>query len=142
MYTFYDRRHLLAIRLLPYLTIFICKTIIEGNKTVCEFDENNRITPERLLFHDFFATKTKVKTVQIHYGGGRVGRRSWVPRNPTIWIMVGQGPTVLSVGEGGAVWTFFLVYNYLFFLALPGSRPRRWRLKYCLKRPANKLSTE
>ena len=25
-----------------------------------------------------------------------------------IWIRVGQGPSVLSVGAGGVVWTFFL----------------------------------
>ena len=24
-----------------------------------------------------------------------------------IWIIVGQGPTVLAVGAGGVVWTFF-----------------------------------
>ena len=25
-----------------------------------------------------------------------------------IWIIVGQGPTVLTVGAGGVVWIFFL----------------------------------
>ena len=29
-----------------------------------------------------------------------------VPRRPTIWITVGQGPTALEVGAGGVVWTF------------------------------------
>ena len=32
----------------------------------------------------------------------------------TLWIIVGQGPTALSVGVGGAVWTFFsLVQTFL-----------------------------
>ena len=29
-----------------------------------------------------------------------------VPGRPIIWITVGQGPTALAVGAGGAVWTF------------------------------------
>ena len=31
-----------------------------------------------------------------------------VPGRPTIWVIVGQGPTVLAVGAGGVVWTFVL----------------------------------
>ena len=31
-----------------------------------------------------------------------------VPGRPTIWIIVGQGPTALAVGAGGVVWTFLL----------------------------------
>ena len=31
-----------------------------------------------------------------------------VPGRPTIWIRVGQGPTALAVGAGGAFWTFLL----------------------------------
>ena len=37
---------------------------------------------------------------------------------PTIWITVGQGPTVLAVGAGGVVWTF-LLSHILSFLFLP-----------------------
>ena len=41
-----------------------------------------------------------------------------------IWIIVGQRPTMLAVGAGGGVWTFFsLVYSSLFFLPLFGRRP-------------------
>ena len=36
-----------------------------------------------------------------------------VPGRPTIWITVGQGPTVLAVGAVGVVWTF---YSHLSFL--------------------------
>ena len=36
-----------------------------------------------------------------------------------IWITVGQGPTALTVGAGGGVWTFFLSSNIsLIFLPL------------------------
>ena len=45
-----------------------------------------------------------------------------VPGRPLIWIRVGQGPTVLAVGAGGVVWTFFLLSIMsiisLFFLPL------------------------
>ena len=41
-----------------------------------------------------------------------------VPGRPTIWITVGQGPTVLTVGVGGGVWTF-LLSSILSLLFLP-----------------------
>ena len=37
-----------------------------------------------------------------------------VPGRPTIWITVGQGPTALAVGAGGAVGYF---YSHLSFLS-------------------------
>ena len=36
---------------------------------------------------------------------------------PTIWMIVGQGPTALAVGAGGVVWTFF---SHPSFLSFPG----------------------
>ena len=44
-----------------------------------------------------------------------------VPGRPTFWIIVGQGPTALSVGVGGIGWTFFLLSIISFFF-LPLSR--------------------
>ena len=38
-----------------------------------------------------------------------------VPGRPTIWISVGQGPTVLAVGAGGGSFGHF--YSHLFFLS-------------------------
>ena len=36
-----------------------------------------------------------------------------VPGRPTIWIIVGQGPTALAVGAVGVVWLFFtLIYPF------------------------------
>ena len=47
-----------------------------------------------------------------------------VPGRPTIWITVGQGPTALTVGAGGGVWTFLLSFILsLLFLPLFGRRP-------------------
>ena len=46
-----------------------------------------------------------------------------VPGRPTIWIIVGQGPTVLAVGAGGVVWIFLLSSLSLFLLPLFGRRP-------------------
>ena len=42
-----------------------------------------------------------------------------VPGRPTIWIIVGQGPTALAVGAGGVVWTpFFSRLSFLFSYSL------------------------
>ena len=47
-----------------------------------------------------------------------------VPERPTIWIIVGQGPTALSVGSGGGCLEFFLSSIIsLFLLPLSGRRP-------------------
>ena len=36
-----------------------------------------------------------------------------VPGVLLIWMIVGQGPTVLAVGAGGVVWTFFSCLLFL-----------------------------
>ena len=70
-------------------------------------------------------------------GGAMVLGRLPVPGRPTIWIIVGQGPTALAVGGGwGCLDTFTLIYPF------PSLSPSLWetaryRLKYCLKRPLN-----
>ena len=47
-----------------------------------------------------------------------------VPGRPTIWFTVGQGPTALTAGVGGVVWTFLLSSILsLLFLPLSGRRP-------------------
>ena len=60
-----------------------------------------------------------------------------VPGRPTIWMIVGQGPTVLAVGAGGGCLDIFtLIYP---FSPLSPSlwETTRYRLKYCLKGPLN-----
>ena len=52
-----------------------------------------------------------------------------------IWIIIGQGPTVLAVGAGGGGLDIFsLVYH--FSVLLPSLwETARYRLKFCLKGP-------
>ena len=50
-----------------------------------------------------------------------------VPGRPTIWMIVGQGPTALTVGAGGGLFGHFFFSHLSFFLpVLPllGRRPK------------------
>ena len=68
-------------------------------------------------------------------GGAMVLGKLPVPRRPTIWITLGQGPTALAAG-GGCLDILTLIYP---FSPLSSSlwEAARYRLKYCLKRPFN-----
>ena len=46
-------------------------------------------------------------------GGAKVLGKLPVPGRPTIWMIVGQGPTVLAVGAGGGCLDIFTLH-YLF----------------------------
>ena len=60
-----------------------------------------------------------------------------VPGRPTIWISVGQGPTVLAVGAGGGCLDIFTLI-YPFSPVSPSLwETARYRLKYCLIGPLN-----
>ena len=48
-------------------------------------------------------------------GGAKVLGKLPVPGRPTVWIIVGQGPTVLAVGAGGGLFGHF--YSHLSFLS-------------------------
>ena len=68
-------------------------------------------------------------------GGAMVLGKLPVPGHPTVFIRVGQGPTVLALGAvGGCLDIFTLVYP---FSPLSPSlwETARYRLKYCLKGP-------
>ena len=57
-------------------------------------------------------------------GGAMVLGKLPVPRRPTIWITVGQGPTTLVVGAGGGSLDIFTHLSFsLLFLPLFGRRP-------------------
>ena len=53
-----------------------------------------------------------------------------VPWRPTIWMIVGEGPIALAVGEGEGCLDIFTLLH-------PFSPLARHRLKYCLKGPLN-----
>ena len=64
-----------------------------------------------------------------------------VPGRPTIWIIVGQGPTALAVGAGGGCLDIFTLIYPFFPLSPSLWETARYRLKYCLKRPLNPKPT-
>ena len=64
-----------------------------------------------------------------------------VPGRPTIWIIVGQGPTALAVGAGGGCLDIFILIYPFFPLSLSLWETARYRLKYCLKGPLNAKPT-
>ena len=55
----------------------------------------------------------------------------------TIWITVGQGPTALAVGTGGACLDILILIYPFSPLFLSLWETARYRLKYCLKGPLN-----
>ena len=59
-----------------------------------------------------------------------------VPGHPTIWMIVGQGPTALAVGAGRGCLEF-LLSSILSLLSSSLWEMARYRLKYCLKGPLN-----
>ena len=63
-----------------------------------------------------------------------------VPRRPTIWMIVGQGPIALAVGAGGVCFgIFYSPQSFLSSFSLsPGDGSiSSSRVKYCLKEPLN-----
>ena len=64
-----------------------------------------------------------------------------VTGHPTIWITVGQGPTALAVGAGGACLDIFTLIYPFFPLSPSLWETARYRLKYCLKGPLNPKPT-
>ena len=70
-------------------------------------------------------------------GGAMVLGKLLVPGVLLIWLIVGQGPTVLAVGAGGGCLDIFTLI-YLFSPLSPSLwETARYRLKYCLKGPLN-----
>ena len=89
-----------------------------------------------------FSVSTPIGTVNFLLrivGGGRVVRWCWVNFQCRgvllIWIIVGQGPTVLAVGAGGGCLDIFSLAYHFSFLSPSLWETARYRLKYCLKGP-------
>ena len=60
-----------------------------------------------------------------------------VPGRPTVWIKVGQGPTVLAVGAGGVCLNIFTLACPFSPLSTSVRETARYRPKNCLKGPLN-----
>ena len=78
-------------------------------------------------------------TPSVGVGVGRVVRRCWVNFQCwgvlLIWIIVEQGPIVLTVGAGGGCLDIFSLICHFSFLSPSLWETARYRLKYCLKGP-------
>ena len=70
-------------------------------------------------------------------GGAVVLGKLPVPGRPTIWIIVGQGPTALAVGAGGGCLDIFTLLYPFSPLSPSLWETARYRLKYCLKGSLN-----
>ena len=68
-------------------------------------------------------------------GGAMVLGKLPGPGRPTIWIIVGQGPSALAVGAGGGCLNIFTLIYPFFPLSPSLWEKARYRLKYCLKGP-------
>ena len=70
-------------------------------------------------------------------GGAIVLGKLPVSGRPTLWMIVGQGPTALAVGAGGGCLGLFILVYLFSSLSPPLWETARYRLKYCLKGPLN-----
>ena len=64
-----------------------------------------------------------------------------VPGRPSIWKIVGQGPTALAVGAGGGCLDIFTLIYPFFPLSPALLETAGYRLKYYLKGPLNPKTT-
>ena len=64
-----------------------------------------------------------------------------VPGRPIIWMIVGQEPIALAVGEGGGHLDIFTLLYPFSSLSPALWETARYRLKYCLKGPLNPKTT-
>ena len=62
-----------------------------------------------------------------------------VPGRPTIWMVVGQGPTALAKGAGGGCFDIFILIYPFSPLSPSLWETARYGLKYCLKGPLNQV---
>ena len=71
-----------------------------------------------------------------------------MPGRPTIWMIVGQGPTAFAVGAGGGCLDIFTPIYPFSPLSPSLWETARYRLKYCLKgllnpkQPTNRLQAQ
>ena len=73
---------------------------------------------------NFTSFSTVFSHIRRWSGGAMVLGNLPVPGRPTIWIIVGQGPTALAVGAGGGCLDIFsLVYHFFSYSLSLGDGP-------------------
>ena len=92
------------------------------------------------LWSKFFPLRVYPMLGRLRPPGGRSGRamalgKLPVPWRPTVWMVVGQGPTALAVGAGGGCLDIFTLIYPFFPLSPSLWKSARYRLKYRLKGP-------
>ena len=60
-----------------------------------------------------------------------------VPGHPTVWMIVGQGPTALAEGAGGGCLDIFSLFYHFSLLSPSLWKTAQYKLKYCLKGQLN-----
>ena len=111
-----------------------------GCKTPTQHNTTTHVTKFHIQPTGPFGKKTYLKGLRhmIKRGwsaGAMVLGKLPVPGRPTIWIIVGQGPTVLAVGAGGCCLDIFSLVYHFSILNPSLWETARYRLKYCLKGP-------
>ena len=88
--------------------------------------------------YSFMDNKDQISNTHRGWSGGAMALGNLpVPGRPTIWMIVGQGPTALAVGAGGGCLDILTLIYPFFPLSSSLWETARYRLKYCLKGPLN-----
>ena len=109
---------------------------------LCNFQYRNRVhsitlIPFELMSQNLVEILSMTQTMCGWLGCAMVLGKLPVLGRPTIWMIVGQGPTVLALGAGGGCLDIFTLI-YLYSPLSPSLwETARCRLKYCLKGPLN-----
>ena len=82
--------------------VFLCSSNTGVTAVLCKPQGSPVVSVLSLIHHRVY------QRFKGWSGGAMVLDKLPVPRRPTIWIIVGQGPVALAVGAGGVVWTFLL----------------------------------
>ena len=98
---------------------------------ICLFEENLEVYHFQIEIPEFQIQM--LPFTRGWSGGAMVLGKLPVPGRPTIWLTVGQGPTVLAVGAGGGCLDIFTLLYPFSPLSPSLWETTRYRLKYCLK---------
>ena len=87
----------------------IIRKKINKNKNAVKYSRTSMAPTPMLVDHGYF----ELVNESLWGGGAMVLGKLPVPRRPTIWMVVGQGPIALAVGAGGGCLAIFTLL-YLF----------------------------
>ena len=117
-------------------TRFICSSVLKW-KNLLQNEQVLSYESRPPLIKFWISTALSVQTKEVYSLFTHCLYKTWgwsgdamvlgklpVPRHPTIWIIVGQGPIVLAVGAGaGCLDIFSLIYHFSFLSNSLGDGP-------------------